>query len=118
MAYWMAIVLIAVNVFLIFSMEILRLSSRLVIEGIKVVALAPATITMRSSTFQPSALMSSISDCYFSILILMASCENLPLSYLNSINWIVRLGSMWFGGGASYGRPLTQRMSGLRRALQ
>ena len=25
---------------------------------------------------------------------------------------------MWFGGGASYGSPLTHRMSGLRRALQ
>ena len=118
MAYWMAIVLIAVNVFLIFSMEILRLSSRLVIEGIKVVALAPAAITMRESIFHPSVLMSLISGWYFSILILMASCENLSLPYLNSINWIVILRSMWFGGGALYGSPLTQRMSGLRRALQ
>ena len=25
---------------------------------------------------------------------------------------------MWFGGGASYESPLTQRMAGLRRALQ
>ena len=118
MAYWMAIVLIAVNVFLIFLMEILRLSSRLVIEGIKVVALALAAITMRESIFHPSVLMSLISGWYFSILILMAPCENLSLPYLNSINWIVRWGSMWFGRGASYGRPLTQRMSGLRRALQ
>ena len=32
---------------------------------------------------------------------------------------MVRLGSMWFGGGgALYGRPLMHRMSGLRRALQ
>ena len=65
MAYWMAIVLIAVNVFLIFSMEILRLSSRLVIEGFKVVALAPATITIRGSIFHPSVLMSLISGWFF-----------------------------------------------------
>ena len=72
----------------------------------------------RGSIFHPSVLMSLISGWYFSILILMASCENLSLPYLNSINWIVRLRSMWFGGGASYGRPLTQRMSVLRRAIQ
>ena len=39
-----------------------KLSSRLVIEGSKVVALAPATITIRGSTFHPRALMSLISD--------------------------------------------------------
>ena len=33
-----------------------------IIEGLKVVALAPATITMRGSTFHPSALLSSMSD--------------------------------------------------------
>ena len=105
-AYWMAMVLMAMNVFLICSREILKLSSRLVIEGLKVVALAPATITIRGSIFHPSVLMSLISGWYFSILMSMASCENLSLPYLNSINWIVRLGSMWFGGGALYGRPL------------
>ena len=48
----------------------------------------------------------------------MASWENLSFPYLNSINWIVRFGSMFVERGASYGRPLTQRMSGLRPALQ
>ena len=79
-------VLMAVNISLICSIEILNLSSRLKTKSLKVVALAPATITMRGSTFHPSVLMSLISDCYFSVLMLMASCENLSLPYVNSIN--------------------------------
>ena len=48
----------------------------------------------------------------------MASCENLSFPYLNSINWIMKFGSMVVEGRAVYGRPLMQRMYGLRRALQ
>ena len=105
MAYWMAIVLIAMNFFLIFSMEILKLSSRLIIEGLKVVALAPATIPIRGSIFHSSVLMSLISGWYFSVLISMASCENLSLPYLNSINWIVRLGQSDLEGELRMGGP-------------
>ena len=47
--------LIFEKVVLIEVMGILKVSSRVVIDGMKVVALAPAVMTMRGSTFHPSA---------------------------------------------------------------
>ncbi len=48
----------------------------------------------------------------------VASEENLSLQYVNSINCMVRLGSMSVGGLLWYGSPFTQSISGLNLALQ
>ena len=56
--------------------------------------------------------------CIYYIFVSSVSGENLSLQYVNSMNCMVRLGSMSVGGLFWYGKPLTQRMSGLSLELQ
>ena len=81
-----AMVLISMKVCLIVSFGILNFSSKIFIEGMCVVALVPAMITISGSIFHPLLVMLSISSWYFSILRVMVSDENLSLQYVNSIN--------------------------------
>ena len=82
----MAIVLISMKVCLIVSFGILNFSSKVFIEEVCVVALAPAVMTISGSTFHPLLVMLFISGWYFSVLRVMVSDENLSLQYVNSIN--------------------------------
>ena len=61
----MAIVLISMKVCLIVSFGILNFSSKVFIEEVCVVALAPVVMTISGSTFHPLLVMLSISDWYF-----------------------------------------------------
>ena len=81
-----AMVLMSMKVCLIFFVGILSFSSNIFKEGVCVVALAPAVMTISGSTFHPLLVMLSISDWYFSVLRVMVSGENLSLQYANSIN--------------------------------
>ena len=87
----MAMVFISLNVRFIAVLGMLSLSFRLFIQGMCVVALAPAVITISESTFQPLLMKSSISGWYFSVLAIIVFGENLSLKYVNLINCIVRL---------------------------
>ena len=118
MAYFMAIVLMFLKVFLMVGIGILNLSSSDFIDGMCVVALAPAVIMSRGSTFHPLATILSISGVYLLFFASIVSGENLSLQYVNSINCMVRLGFMSEGGVCWYGSPFTHRMSGLNRELQ
>ncbi|KAG0565947.1 hypothetical protein KC19_7G025900 [Ceratodon purpureus] len=118
MAYCMAIVFMFLKVFLMVSHGILKLSASSFIEGMCVVALAPAVMTMRGSTFHPLAVRLAISGLYLLVLATNVSGENLSLQYVNSMNCMVRLGFISVGGSLWYGKPLTQRMSGLNLELQ
>ena len=113
-----AMVLITMKVCLIVSFGILNFSSKIFIEGMCVVAVAPAVITINGSTFHPLLVILSISGWYFSVLRVMVSVENLSLQYVNSMNWILRLSIEVVGGFAWYGSPLTHIISGLNLALQ
>ena len=99
MAYFMAIVLMFLKVFLMVGIGILNLSSSDFIDGMCVVALAPAVIMSRGSTFHPLATILSISGVYLLFFASIVSGENLSLQYVNSINCMVRLGFMAVGGG-------------------
>ena len=57
-----AMVLISLKVCLIVFSGILNFSSKIFIEGMCVVALAPTVMTISDSTFHPLLEMSSISD--------------------------------------------------------
>ena len=118
MAYFIAILLMFLKVFLMVGIGILNLFSRTFIDGICVVALAPAVITISGSTFHPLATILSISGLYLLFFASSVPGENLSLQYVNSMNCMVRLGSMFMGGAFWYGNPLTQRMSGLNLELQ
>ena len=109
MAYFIAIVLMFLKVFLMVVMGILNLFSSDFIEGICVVALAPAVIIIRGSTFHPLAAMLSIKGLYLLFFASSVSGENLSLQYVNSRNCMVRLGSKSVGGSFWYGNPLTQK---------
>ena len=63
-----------------------KLSSKIFIEEVCVVALAPAMMTISGSRFYPLLVMLSISGWYFLVLQVMVSDENLSLQYVNSIN--------------------------------
>ena len=54
-------VLISMKVCLIVSFDILNFSSKIFIEGVCVVDLAPAVMTISGSTFHPLLVMLSIS---------------------------------------------------------
>ena len=82
MACCMAMVLMFLKVFLIGSMGILKVSASIFIDGINVVARAPAVRTIRGSTFQPNAMVSSMRGWYLSILFLNVSGENRSLQYV------------------------------------
>ena len=79
-------------------MGIFRLSSSIFIDGIWVVALAPAVMTISGSIFHPWEAILSISGLYLLFFASIASRENLSLQYVNSINCMVRLGSVSIGG--------------------
>ena len=81
-----AMVLMSMKVCLIFFVDILSFSSNFFIEGVCVVALASAVLTISGSTFHPLLVMLSINDWYFLVLRVMVSGENLLLQYANSIN--------------------------------
>ena len=98
MAYCIAMEVIFLKVFLMRVMGILRLSSSIFIDGVWAVALAPAVMTISGAVFQPLETILSISGLYLLVLASIASRENLSLQYVNSINCIVRLGSVSFGG--------------------
>jgi hypothetical protein len=118
MAYCIAIVLMFLKVFLMAVIGILKLVLSNFIDGICVVALAPAVMTRRGSTFHPLAAILAITGLYLLFFASIVSGENLSLQYVNSINCMVRLRSMSTGGSFWYGSPFTQRISGLNLALQ
>lgn len=118
MAYCMAMVFMFLKVFRMADIGSLNLSSSIFIDGVCVAALAPAVITMIGSIFQPLAAMFSIKGLYLLALASSVSGENLSLQYVNSMNCMIRFWSIFVGGSFWYGNPLTQRMSGLNRALQ
>ncbi len=118
MAYFIAIVLMFLKVFLMVGMGILNILSSDFIEGVCVVALAPAVIIIRGSTFHPLAAILSINGLYLLFFASSVSGENLSLQYVNSMNCMVRLGSISVGGSFWYCSPLTHRMSGLNLELQ
>lgn len=124
-AYCIAMVFIFVNVFLIWYLRMLKLFTMLVMEGVKVVTLAPTTMTMRASTFQLNVLISSICDWYKSILMayggesaIWCHWESNGLNGEIGINVGVGGGVGERRGGASYGRALIHSISDLRRVLQ
>ena len=98
MAYCIAMVLILLKVFLMVVMGSLKLSSSFFIDGIWAVALAPAVMTISGLIFQPLEAILSISGLYLLFFASIASRENLSLQYVNSINCMVRLGSILIGG--------------------
>jgi hypothetical protein len=118
MAYFIAIVLMFLKVFLMVGVGILNLFSRDFMDGMCVVALAPAVIIIRGSIFHPLAAILSINGLYLLFFASSVSGENLSLQYVNSMNCMVRLGLMSMGGSFLYGNPLTQSMSGLSLELQ
>ena len=75
-------------------------------------------MTIRGSTFHPLATILAISGLYLLFYASIAYGENLSLQYVNSINCMVRLGSISAGGSFWYGSPLMQRISDLNIALQ
>ena len=75
----MAMVLISLNVCLIVVFGSLIFVSRISIEGVCVVPLTPAVMTMSGSTFQPRSMMSFIKGWYFCVLFRIVFCGNLSL---------------------------------------
>jgi hypothetical protein len=78
MAYFIAIVLMFLSVFLMACIGILNLSSSDFIDGMCVVALAPAVIIMLGSTFHPLAAILSISGLYLLFFASSVSGEKWP----------------------------------------
>ena len=96
MAYCMAILLMFLKVFLMVDIGILNLSSSTSIDGICVVA--PVVMTIRGLTFHPLATILSINCLYLLVLASSVSRRNLTLQYVNSVNCMVKLGSISVGG--------------------
>jgi hypothetical protein len=93
--------LICLNVSFIFVIGTLSVvSSFFFIDGMCVVPLAPTTNTMSGATFQPFAMMLSISGWYFVVFLSGVSAANLSLQYVNSMNRMVISG---VGGGCMDG---------------
>ena len=93
--------------FFIFMRGILSIVSRFCIDGMCVVALAPATSTMSGATFQPLVIMLLMSGWYFVVFLSRVSAVNLSLQYVNSMNCIVIPVVGVYGGGWLYGCPMT-----------
>ena len=93
------IILICLNVFFIFVVGIFSFDSSSFIEGMRVVALAPAASTISGATFHPFAMRLVMSGWYFVIFLSLASVVNLSLQYVNFINCLVIYGVGVFGGG-------------------
>ena len=83
--------LISLKVFLTVGSGILNFVSRILIDGMCDVALAPAVITISGSIFHYLFVIFSIKNSYFSIFAIIVSGENSSLQYVNSLNYIVRL---------------------------
>ena len=98
MAYCMAIVLMFLKVFRMDGIGSVNLSSSSFIDGMCVAALALAVITMSGSIFQPKATMFSISGLYLLALVSSVSGENLSLQYVNSMDCMVSVWSIFVGG--------------------
>ena len=98
MAYCMAIVLMFLKVFRMDNIRSLNLSSRSFIEGMCVAAMAPVVITMSGPIFQPRPSMLSISGLYLLTLASSVAGENISLQYVNSMNCMVTVWSMFVGG--------------------
>ena len=81
-----AMVLISLKVCLIVFSSLLNFSSKIFIEGMCVVALAHAVMTINGSTFHPLLVMLSMSGWYFLVFLVILCTENLSLHYVNSIN--------------------------------
>ena len=113
----MAIVFIVLNAFLICFLVSLNVVSNGSIDGVWVVPLAPAVMTMRRLTFQPRATIESSNGWYLLVLFVMVSCGNLSLQYVNSMYWIAMLSFGCCGGVPWCGRPITHSKSGLNLAL-
>jgi hypothetical protein len=71
MAYFIAIILMFLKVFLMVGIGILNLFSSDFIDGMCEVALAHAVIMIRGSTFHPLAAILSINDLVFAIFLLL-----------------------------------------------
>jgi hypothetical protein len=69
MAYFIAIILMFLKVFLMVGIGNLNLFSSDFIDGMCVVALAPAVIIIRGSTFHPLAAILSIDGLYLLFLL-------------------------------------------------
>jgi hypothetical protein len=78
-AWWMAIMFIFFKVCVMVGMGILKVSWSEVIEGMWVVALAPAVIIIIGTTFQPLAQILLRSESYLVCLEATLSRENLSL---------------------------------------
>ena len=100
------------------TMSILKLVSSTFIDGMWAVAMAPTMMTISGSIFHPLEAMLAIIGLYLLFFAWFASGKNLSLPYVNSINYMVRLGSMSVGGSFWYNNPLTQSISGQNLALQ
>jgi ABC-type siderophore export system fused ATPase/permease subunit len=98
MAYFIAIVLMFLKVFLMVGIGILNFFSSDFIDGMCVVALAPAVIMIRGSTFHPLAAILSINGMHLLFFASIVFGENLSLQYVNAMNCMMRLGSMLVGG--------------------
>jgi hypothetical protein len=118
-AYCVAIMLICLYVSFIFViLGSLSVDFSVFIDGIWVVPHAPATGTMSGATFQPFAMMLSMSGWYFAIFLSRVSAANLSLQYVNSMNCMVVPCVGVSGGARLYGWPMMHIMSGLSLALQ
>ena len=98
MAYCMAMVLMFLKVFWMDGIGSLNFSSSSFIDGMCVAALAPAVITISGSIFQPRAATLSISGLYLLALASSVTGENLSLQYVNSMNCMVSVSSIFVGG--------------------
>ena len=96
----------------------LSVDSKFSMDGMCVVALAPATSTMSGATFHPFEIMLLISGWYFVVFLSRVYAVNLSLQYVNSMNCMVILVVRVSGGGWLYGCPMTHNISSLHRALQ
>ena len=114
----MAMVFLALKVYLIAISRILSLFSRIFMKDMCEVALIRVVMTMRESTFQPFVIEISNSHSYFSILIVIVLGENLSLQYVNSIIWTIKLLIGLDRRLDWYSKPLMHRIFGLSLALQ
>ena len=117
-AYCVTIMLICLKVLLIFIIESLLLVSKLFINGMCVVALAPATKTMSGAMFHPLVVMLLMSGWFFVFFQSRAFVANMSLQYVNSMNCMVHYSVGASSGGWLYGWPMMHSMSDLNLALQ
>ena len=96
----------------------LSVVSKFTMDGMCVVALAPATSTMSGATFHPLEIMLLMSGWYFVIFLSRVFVVNMSLQYVNSMNCMVTPVVGVFGWGWLYGCPMTHSMSDLNLALQ